>query len=113
MNKIIREDCIQIINDNEVEKLRNKSFLITGASGMIGSYISYVLKTLNDLYQMNIHIILVVRNVNKLNEELVNDSNVEIIVQDVVEPFNYNGKIDYIVHAASPAIPKIMKDYPY
>ena len=64
MNKIIREDCIQIINDNEVEKLRNKNFLITGASGMIGSYISYVLKTLNDLYQMNIHIILVVRNVN-------------------------------------------------
>ena len=114
MNRIIREDCLQIINDNEdIGKLRNKSFLITGASGMIGSYISFVLKTLNDLYQMNIHIILNVRNQNKLSRELLDDENVEVIVQDVVNPFNYSGKVDYIVHAASPASPKIMKDYPF
>ena len=56
MHKIIYEDCIQIIKDNDIEKLRNKSFLITGASGMIGSYVSYVLKVLNDEYNMNMHL---------------------------------------------------------
>ncbi len=113
MNKIIREDCLQIIHDNDVEKLRNKTFLITGASGMIGSYIANTLKVLNEVYDMNIHIILSVRNKNKLSEELLNDSHVTVIVQDVIEKFNIEGDVDYIVHAASPASPKIMKDYPF
>ena len=113
MHKIIYEDCIQIIKDNDMEKLRNKSFLITGASGMIGSYVANVLKVLNDDYGMNIKILLNVRNENKLSEELRNDSNVTIIKQDVSERFNIDEPIDYIIHAASPASPKIMKDYPF
>ena len=113
MHKIIYEDCIQIIKDNDVEKLRNKSFLITGASGMIGSYVSYVLKVLNDEYGMNIKILLNVRDENKLSDELRNDSHVTIIKQDVSMPFNISEPVDYIVHAASPASPKIMKDYPF
>ena len=113
MHKIIYEDCIQIIKDNDMEKLRNKSFLITGASGMIGSYVANVLKVLNDDYNMNIKIFLNVRDENKLSDELCNDSNVTIIKQDVSERFNIDNPIDYIVHAASPASPKIMKDYPF
>ena len=113
MHKIIYEDCKQIINDNDVEKLREKSFFITGASGMIGSYVANVLKVLNDEYHMNIKIILNVRDEKKLNNELLNDKNVKVIKQDVSSPFNISEPIDYIVHAASPASPKIMKDYPF
>ena len=113
MNKIIYEDCLDIIKNIDYEKLQNKNFLITGASGMLGSYISYVLKVLNDEFNMNIHIILNVRDKNKLNEELLNDNNVELIIQDVINPFKYNGNIDYIVHAASPASPKIMTLHPF
>ena len=113
MNRIIYEDALQIINDNDVEKLRNKTFIITGASGMIGAYISYVLKVLNDEYNMNIKIILNVRNINKLEKFILDDKNITIITQDVVEPFEYPDKIDYIVHAAGPASPKIMKDHPF
>ena len=113
MNKVIYEDAKQIINDNEMDKLKNKTFLITGASGMVGSYISYVLKVLNDEYDMNIHIILCVRNKSKLADFIREDKNITIICQDVTMPFNYPDKIDYIVHAASPASPKIMKDYPF
>lgn len=113
MHKIIYEDCIQIINNNDVEKLRNKSFLITWATGMIGSYVANVLKVLNDDYGMNIKIFLNVRNEKKLSDELLNDSMVKIIKQDVTCPFNIDWPIDYIVHAAGPASPKIMKDYPF
>lgn len=113
MNRIIYEDCLYIIQNIDKEKLKNKSFLITGASGMIGSYIAYVLKVLNDKYNMNIHIILNVRDKNKLREEILNDKNVEIIIQDVVSPFYYEKNIDYIVHAASPASPKIMVNHPF
>lgn len=113
MHKIIYEDCIQIINDNDVEKLKNKSFLITGASGMIGSYVANVLKVLNDDYKMNIKIFINVRDEKKLSKDFLNDPMAKIIKQDVTSPFNVDWPIDYIVHAAWPASPKIMKDYPF
>ena len=113
MNKIIEEDTLQIIKDNDVEKLRNKSFFITGASGMIGSYVAYVLKKLNELYNMNIKILLNVRNESKLKEDLLTDNNVKVIIGDVKDKFNISDSIDYIIHAASPASPKIMKDLPF
>lgn len=113
MNRVVYEDILEIIKDNDLEPLRNKSFLITGASGMIGAYISYVLKVLNDDYNMNIKIILNVRTPHKLAKFILDDKNIVILKQDVTEPFNYEGNIDYIVHAAGPASPKIMVDHPF
>ncbi|MGN1311388.1 MAG: NAD-dependent epimerase/dehydratase family protein [Bacilli bacterium] len=115
MNKIIREDVLQIINDNyqAMTKLKNTTFLITGASGMIGSYLVNTLLVLNENYNMNIKIIILVRNKNKLDDYVLHNNYVEIIEQDVINEIKYQGNIDYIIHAASPASPKIMKDYPF
>ena len=69
MNKILREDVDQIISDSiSWEKLKDSVVLITGASGMIGSYMLYVLTRLNDLYKSNIKIICMVRHVDNLPE---------------------------------------------
>lgn len=113
MNKIIEEDTIQIINDNEMEKLKNKTILITGASGMIGSYFVNTLITLNEKYNMNITILALIRNKRSVADYVLNNKNIIFIEQDVIDKINYEGKIDYIIHAASPASPKIMKDYPF
>ena len=44
INKIIDGDAEQIIQDNGgLKELYNKSIMITGASGMIGSYFVYTL----------------------------------------------------------------------
>lgn len=114
--RIVKEDTTDIIDYCSKElllnKLSNKSFLITGASGMVGSYFLYTLKRLNDLYDANIKIKALVRNENKLDEAIKNDQNIEIIVSDITKPINIEGDIDYIVHAASPASPKIMGKYP-
>lgn len=113
MNSIIRDDALQIINDNDMSILKNKTFLITGASGMIGSYFVNTLITLNDEYNMNIKILLLVRNKEKLEKYVINHKNVKIIEQDVVMEINCCDTIDYIIHAASPASPKIMANYPF
>ena len=113
MNKIIEEDAIQIINDNEMEKLKNKTVLITGASGMVGSYFINTLIVLNEKYNMNINILALVRNKNKFEEYILNNKEVTIIEQDVINEIKYEGDIHYIIHAASPASPKIMKDSPF
>lgn len=113
MERIIYEDVKTIIEENDFTMLKDKTFLITGASGMIGSFIAYVLKVLNDEKEMNIHLLLNVRNKKKLSKDFLEDKHVDIIEQDVVNPFSYKGPVDYIIHAASPASPKIMKDCPF
>lgn len=113
LNYIIDGDAEQIIQENDgLEELYNTSVMITGASGMIGSYFIYTLAKLNEDYGANIRIIPLVRNLNKLNEEILNKNYVCPIVQDVTEKIICKHEIDYIIHAASPASPKIMKEKP-
>ena len=112
-NKIIEEDTQQIIDENNgLKELYDKSVMVTGASGMIGSYFIYTLIKLNEKYSANIKIIPVVRNINKLSSEIRSKNYVFPIVQDVVEKINYNEDVDFIIHSASPASPKIMKEKP-
>ena len=113
INKIIDEDTKQIIQENDgLSELYGKSVMITGASGMIGSYFAYTLMKLNEDYGANIKIIPLVRSLNKLNEKILEKDYVSPIVQDVTEKIEYEGEINYIIHAASPASPKIMKEKP-
>lgn len=114
--KVVNEDTIDIIDfctpELLLNKLQNKTFLITGASGMVGSYFIYTLLKLNELYGANVNIVAVVRNENKLDEYIKNNPSVNIINQDIIKPINVDYSIDYVVHAASPASPKIMSEQP-
>lgn len=115
-SKVVNKDAEDIISfctpELLLEKLKNKTVLITGASGMVGSYFAYVLQKLNEIYDAQIKIVAVVRNINKLDAHIKEDNNVEVIVQDIISPIEYAGSVDYVIHAASPASPKIMSTQP-
>ena len=113
LNYIIDGDAEQIIRENNgLNELFNTTIMITGASGMVGSYFLYTLVKLNEDYSANIKILPLVRNLNKLNADIINKDYVHPIVQDVIDEINYDGDVDYIVHAAGPASPKIMREKP-
>lgn len=113
MNKILENDLLNIVKQNIAwEKMSGKKVMITGASGMVGSYFARTLLKLNEIRNMNIHVVCVVRNIQKIGEDIKNDNHVEILAHDVTKPLEYEGKIDFIIHAASPASPLIMKDDP-
>lgn len=107
-NEIIQED-LKIITEQDIEfdVLKNKSILITGATGMLASYYMYVLMYLNDNFKYNIKIYALVRNKEKLERitkfSLRND--IIPIEQDVCSKIDIKEKIDYIIHMASSANP--------
>lgn len=113
MNDVIKEDLKTILTENiEWEKLKNKVVLITGASGMIGSYLVRTLLMLNEIKNYNISVIALVRNLEKVPEDIRKNEKVTFIVGDVSVPVNIEEKIDFVIHAASPASPDIMKKHP-
>ena len=110
MNPIIQEDIEKIISFKAVdwEAFRNKTVLISGANGMLPSYMVETLLFLNVQRHYNIKVVALVRNMEKARKcfcDYTDDSSLEFIVQDVAEPVHYDGDIHYIIHAASQAAP--------
>ena len=113
MNKIIEEDLLDILSAEYIDwkRFNNKTFLITGANGMLPSYIVFTLLYLNKIRNYNIHVIALVRNIEKANKKFqdwIDDENLIIKEQNVSDPIfiDNNLKIDFIIHAASQASPK-------
>lgn len=113
MNSVLLEDVDMIISEKiQWDKLRNKTVLITGASGMVGVYMVHTLLRLNDKYDYKIQVEAMVRNANKLPKEVRDREDVKVVIHDVSTPITLETPIDFIIHAASPASPLIMQKQP-
>ena len=55
-NKIVQEDMQEILKDIEVNSLKDKTILITGATGMLATYLVYFLNYLNITESLNTYI---------------------------------------------------------
>ena len=111
MNEIIINDINEIVHNKQVDwkQLFGCTVLVTGATGILGSYVVFVLMLLNSKYASDIKIIAVSRSKERADKLLskYNDSdNLVCVFQDVCNPIDLSGKIDYIFHAASNASPK-------
>lgn len=115
-NTIVQEDMKDIYDEAiSIDKLRNKSILITGATGMLATYIIYFLYYLNINKESNIKIYALARNKKKIEEifnTLIDDKNFVIVNQDVTKEILIDEKIDYILHFASSANPKSILEDP-
>lgn len=110
-NRILYEDAVKTAGlDINWSKLKKCKVLVTGGSGMLGSYITRTLLTVSEKYDLDIEVFTLVRNRKKLPDDI--EGKVTVIEQDVKEKLRYDAAFDYIIHAASPASPLIMKDDP-
>ena len=101
-------DCELYMNDvirvaNEFDNFKNSKVLITGASGLICSFLVDVLMYRNLHYGDNIYIYLMCRNEKKLKERFnyYNLNELNIIIQDICESFDFDYDFDYIINGAS------------
>lgn len=102
---------IQMCEFKEIDKnfnfegLKDKSILITGANGLIGSYVIDYLTYLNSQKMYNIKIFAMSRSLEKMEKRFAKHPNLFYIEQDLNKPLFLNNTFDFIIHAASNAHP--------
>lgn len=111
MSRIMEEDIKNILSaDIQWEKLKSAAVLVTGASGMLGTYMLRTLAALNDSEHYDMKLYGLVRHPEKMPEDL--KKRVSLITQSVSREIETDVRFDYIIHAASPASPLIMREDP-
>lgn len=109
-NLLYVEDLNHILSIKDIDKLQGKSFLITGATGMVGVML---IDALMRIHQVKVY--AVGRNAEKAQARLgeyFSNPNFEFIEHDVCEPFTENISVDYIIPMASNTHPLAYSKYP-
>lgn len=114
--EVLKEDVRQFAEQFELwEQLKKKTFLITGATGLIGSVMIKCLLELNRQRHLGIKIFAVVRNLEKANLLLgSDDENLQFLLIELnaINADSIGQKVDYLIHLASPTIGKYMEEHP-
>ncbi len=112
---IIKEDIRKILHtDLPWEALYHSTVLVTGGTGLIMTYLTYALLALNET-GADIQIILICRSEHKVKKKygaVMDRPYFHIIYADVCEAVTLEEKIDYIIHAASMAVPAMFVTKP-
>lgn len=112
MNKIQQEDIQQFVQSFAfADELKNSTFLITGATGLIGSSLIHCLLALNE----NIRVIAPIRNRVKAEATFEADEKEHIQwIECELATFDYSqiAPVDYIVHCAAPTSSKFFVEQP-
>ena len=98
---MVEQRDIDIIFRNPInwERFRNKTILVTGATGRLGMYIVEALIKADIDWNLSLNILALARDEKKLRQLLGNSlelPNVHILVQDITEPIQWKTDIHYI-----------------
>lgn len=116
-NKVFKEDMDYIINVDFIDwsKLNNKTVFITGATGLIGYYLTCALLYRNMMFNSQIKIIALVRNMKKTKQMFaaqLNDNNINFIEGNLEKLPDVKENIDYIIHGAGPTDSSYFVEHP-
>lgn len=113
MDRIIERDCLEYIDDIDLSPMAGKTVLVTGANGLIGTYIICFLHLANLCKNLNIKIIAVSKHMPSIKFGGMFDVLYKFYPLDLTSDSMENlPKADYIIHGATYAQPEIfMKNY--
>jgi len=91
---IFIQDIERVVQNTGIpwHMLDGKNVLVTGASGLLGTHLTYVLS------KRNVNVFALGRNEIKLNKLPATP----VVVNDITDPITIDSKIDFIIHGANP-----------
>lgn len=106
MNPVMREDIAGLLRRRkDLERLTNRTILISGADSFLMSYIVYLILENNRRGGVDTKILALCRsrkNAEARFAPYIGDPNLKLIIQDVREPVAWDGDVHICIHAASP-----------
>ena len=112
INQIIKEDIKNIVKrlGKDTKRLSGKNLLVTGSSGLIGSYIIETIAYLNNEKKLSKHCKVVGLQKSKITKNqrlgyLLNRNDVKFVSRNASIPYSPPFKIEYIIHAAGDSAP--------
>ena len=112
MSSVFDEDLDRIAKSIAALGFSRKTFLITGATGLVGSILVKALLRANDRYSLQNYVIAQIRNPAKAERVFSGFEGITYCVGDITKPISYDGAVDYIIHAASETRSKNMVERP-
>lgn len=107
MDRVMEEDIRRMLSEREdLERLRRKSVLISGANSFLMSYLVYLIFENNRRNHSDTQLLALCRSRERAEERFrpyLGDPNLHILEQDVRDPVSWEGDVDICIHAASPA----------
>lgn len=105
-NNALYTQDVQLVADLKLpwELLKDKRILLSGASGMIGSFLIDVFMYRNEVYSDNCFVLALGRDIDKAKIRFNNVWDTEFFSfrsHDINKPLGNLGHFDYIIHAAS------------
>lgn len=82
----------------------NDTFFITGSTGLVGTLLVKSILYCNKEYDTSHYVVAFARNKTKAEEifaDYIDNPSLFICIGDVNQEFQYDGNVDYLVHAAS------------
>lgn len=108
--QVYQNQLKKIIDRNEIwNDFLNRTILLSGATGMLGTCLVDAVMLRNEIYHSNIKVIALSRNPETAKQrfaEYMDNSYFQYISCDVNEKIPECGNVDYIIHAASNTHPR-------
>ena len=109
MDNIIEEDLRRMYEAELPWKmLAGKTVLVTGATGMLAVYATWLLLYLHEYKHINVNVVALCRNRLKAEQyfaQFIGKDYFCILLQDVCLPIQYEGSVNYVFHLAGNASP--------
>jgi UDP-glucuronate decarboxylase len=114
---LLRSDIAEVaarLREN-AQVLSGKTILLTGGRGFLGRYFTEIFAALNaDVLEKPVKVVILdnLITAGEAGSAAFSDPNMEFIQHDVIQPFPWEGDLDYVIHAAGIASPYYYRAYP-
>lgn len=115
-SRVVIEDLQRMAQESlPWQQLDGKTVLVTGATGMLASYVTWLLLYLHEHQGVNVTVVALCRNPQKAESlfgEYLGKPYFHLLIQDVCAPILYEGPIHYVFHLAGHASPHFINTDP-